>query len=241
MNLSISFEQGWFWTTLVLVIIGYLFGTLLFSRLWISIVKKGDTRYYDKVRKEYRNQTSFGTTATGARGIQFGIAQFLLDFAKPLIYWFFVVKPLFLHSFYFSNAFITFGLVGVVAGNNYPIWWKFKGGQGIAVGVGSLFCINWLAGLVGLTAWAIVSSITGGQVYATLSGLILGSLVAVIPAAYFIPGIPWWYQVNWTTIIAIPICMMLVVSSHTKDYKRKIRESKKWFANRKNKGTKING
>ncbi|QCE34110.1 glycerol-3-phosphate 1-O-acyltransferase PlsY [Acetobacteraceae bacterium] len=56
-----------------------------------------------------------------------------------------------------------------VLGHCYPIWLGFKGGKGIATGVGAMLALSWPAALTGFSLWLIIVLLTR---YSSLGGLL---------------------------------------------------------------------
>jgi len=54
---------------------------------------------------------------------------------------------------------LTLGLVAIAVflGHLYPIFYRFKGGKGVATAAGILFAISWVLGLATLGTWLIVA------------------------------------------------------------------------------------
>jgi len=58
-----------------------------------------------------------------------------------------------------------------VLGHVFPVFFKFKGGKGVATGFGAIFGISWLAGLLTVTAWLALSLSTKISSLAALGSL----------------------------------------------------------------------
>lgn len=55
-------------------------------------------------------------------------------------------------SFWIPSA----ALLGAIAGHNYPIWLKFKGGRGLATAAGGFFLIGFTYTIVWCSTWVVV-------------------------------------------------------------------------------------
>tara|TARA_E500000178_G_C16618451_1_gene572240 strand:+ start:50 stop:637 length:588 start_codon:yes stop_codon:yes gene_type:complete len=116
-----------------LIIVSFILGAYLLSSvpfaLLISKLKKIDLR-------KVGSGNLGATNVYRALGFQFAILVFILDAAKGLI-------PTYLAMFYFSNPLwhVAIGLVTII-GHSLSIFVKFKGGKGVATGLGVIMALN---------------------------------------------------------------------------------------------------
>ena len=77
---------------------------------------------------------------------------------------------------------IIIGAIGLAAvvGHIYPIFFKFKGGKGVATTLGVLFGINPLLGLTICLIWLIIALITKYSSLAALLSLLCAPLLAIL-------------------------------------------------------------
>lgn len=91
-----------------------------------------------------------------------------------------------LHAQGFMLGFVA---LATVAGHIFPLYFKFKGGKGVATMIGTLIALNLWIGLISIAAWVITALITR---FASLASLV-SAVVAVICSivfghfAYFVP------------------------------------------------------
>ncbi len=179
---NIDWSIDTIWTTLIFVIVGYLVGSTIVTRIYISLFRGGDVTYMNKNGKKV-TLTRFGTSVTAkAFGLPLAILTFAWDFFKPIVFFWAFMWPLYYYlPDTFGHAMLSAGLVAVIVGHLWPIFWKFKGGVGIATGVGILMLINWLAGIIGFSTWLIVSLITSDSGIGGFFGAIVGASMLLIP------------------------------------------------------------
>ncbi len=70
--------------------------------------------------------------------------------------------------------------IAAVAGHNFPVWLKFKGGKGVATTLGVLLAAFWPVGVAACATWALVA--------ATLRVSSLAALVALAAAPVYAYG-----------------------------------------------------
>ena len=139
-------------------------------------------------------------------GKGWGVAAFVLDAVKGFV-------PAFCFPLLVSGAPSWLGLacgVAAVAGHNWPVWLKFKGGKGVSTSAGMLLGIAPAAVGIGFLVFAATVAIT--------RFVSLGSILAAIavPAAYL------WLEGLDNRLLAGALVLMglLVVVKHRANIRR---------------------
>jgi len=76
----------------------------------------------------------------------------------------------------FSAMLVSFLLFAAIIGHLYPIFFKFKGGKGVATFFGGLVVLHWPLGVAVLVTWFIVSLLTKISSLAALVSVLLSLL-----------------------------------------------------------------
>ncbi len=97
-------------------------------------------------------------------------------------------------------------LVGLAAflGHLYPVFFRFKGGKGVATAAGVLFGVHWALGLTVLLSWLLVAYFTR---YSSLSALI-GALAT--PLIYLLGNRAAWYTDPAVTAMLVAMSALLI-------------------------------
>ena len=66
--------------------------------------------------------------------------------------------------------------LGVLVGHLFPVWLRFKGGKGVATGLGILLGLSWPAGVLACLTWLAVAGLAR---YSSLSALVSFALAPV--------------------------------------------------------------
>lgn len=102
------------------------------------------------------------------------------------------------------------GLAAVI-GHCYPVFHRFKGGRGVATGLGVLFFTVPLVGLIVLVAWLVLTKLTK---VASISSLVV--VAATIPLAL-------WQGVSGVAVVWLASTVALVVWRHRANIVRMMR------------------
>lgn len=113
-----------------------------------------------------------------------------------------------------SNSALLVQIAGiaVILGHTFPIFFKFKGGKGVATSLGVLIMSNWQIGLICLVFALILMALTQMVSVGSIAAAILYPVLTLfIPQNYIVPG----NYLIYSIILAI-----LVVFNHRENVKR---------------------
>jgi len=128
---------------LISAAVGYLIGSISFSRVVVKLISPGtDLKHFgyrDQQNNVFVERLPTATTVSMALGWKTGCAVSVMDMLKvflPAL----IFKLLFPAQYYFLIA-AVFGLIG----NNWPGYYRFRGGSGISAIYGGLLAVDPLA------------------------------------------------------------------------------------------------
>ena len=139
---------------------GYLFGSISFARILTRIITKSS--HVEPINEPvpgsdimFQSDSVSATAAHLNLGKKYGCLTALLDMGK-------VALPTFLFSIFFPEQlyFLLAAATGI-AGHNYPVYHRFKGGRGESPMLGAMLIINWFGILIGNFASLILGYFTG--------------------------------------------------------------------------------
>jgi acyl phosphate:glycerol-3-phosphate acyltransferase len=175
--------------TLVLLfaVLGYLSGSIPFGLLLSRWAGLGDIRKIGS-----GNIGATNVLRTGNKKI--AALTLICDGLKGYV-------PVLAASIYATpEAMIAAGL-GALAGHLFPVWLNFKGGKGVATGLGVTFGWSWILGLVFSIVWLVIFFATR---ISSASALTAVAVVAVTALTKFMPIVGWWPSL----VLAIAVWFM---------------------------------
>lgn len=105
----------------------------------------------------------------------------------------------------------------VIIGHTFPIFFKFKGGKGIATSLGVLLMINWQIGLICLIFALVLMALTKMVSVGSIAAAILFPiLVAFIDQNYIVQT----SNSNWSYLVFSIIVALLVIFNHRANVQR---------------------
>ena len=102
--------------------------------------------------------------------------------------------------------------VAVILGHTFPIFFKFKGGKGVATSLGVLIMSNWQIGLICLVFALILIILTQMVSVGSIAAAILYPVLTIfIPQNYILPG----NYIIYSVVLAV-----IIVFNHRENVKR---------------------
>ena len=160
---------------LITAIVSYLIGSIS------PAILLGKAKGID-IKKE--GSGNAGTTnVLRVMGCKAAVITLSVDILKGLI-------PVLVFSHIFGND--MFGYIACFAaflGHVFPIYFRFKGGKGVAVAFGGILGVNWKLALLCLLTVAIVTLISKRMSVGSITGCVAAVIYTVFLEKYFFPYI----------------------------------------------------
>ena len=192
-------------TYIIVSLIAYLLGSISFSIIFSKKFAGFDVR-------EKGSGNAGTTNVLRTVGKKAAILTLICDCLKGVL----AVLIAFIASKIMKNLdgslLVQLAGIFVVLGHTFPVFFKFKGGKGIATSLGVLLMVNWQIGLICLVFALVLMALT--------RFVSLGSIAAAILFPVLTVFIHTNYLVNGNYIIFAIILAVLVVFNHRANVKR---------------------
>ncbi len=149
----------------VAIISGYLIGSIRTAYIIVRLFTNQD------IRLSGSGSVGAANTLKVTKSKFLGITVGVFDIVKG-------IAAFYLGMYAGANEFLVGAIAGVaaVAGHNYSIWLRFKGGRGLATAAGMLLPWIWPAPIIWLAIWGIGKKVTGNT---HLSSIIAAGVLLV--------------------------------------------------------------
>ncbi|MCB0731816.1 MAG: glycerol-3-phosphate 1-O-acyltransferase PlsY [Ignavibacteriae bacterium] len=201
---------------LFIIILSYLVGSIPISIILTKLVKGVDVR-------DFGSGNAGGTNVSRVLGKKYGILTIILDAMKGVIAVVFISR-LYFGNFPFPNTtpFDDFTLIQIIAGitavigHIWTIFAGFKGGKGIATGLGVLVSIVTLDLLLALGVFFVVMYISKYISLASISAAVSVPIIMVVRENIFGVNIP-----SYHTLLPFVIGLaLLIIYTHRANLER---------------------
>ena len=147
-------------------VFGYLLGSIPFGLLLTKVAGLGDIRGIGS-----GNIGATNVLRTGRKGL--AAATLLLDGLKG------AVAVLAAQIVVGRDIGMLAGLAAVI-GHLFPVWLGFKGGKGVATGLGVLIAASWPIGVAACVVWLVVAAVARRSSLASLASFASAPVIALI-------------------------------------------------------------
>jgi acyl phosphate:glycerol-3-phosphate acyltransferase len=185
----------------------YLIGSLSFAVIVSRLMGLNDPRTYGS-----KNPGATNVLRSGSKPA--AITTLVLDALKGFI-------PVMLVKVFGPDVGLGDGTLALVAlaafvGHLYPVFFKFKGGKGVATAAGVIFGVNWILGLACLASFAIIVFFFR---YVSLASI---AAAAFAPFYYLIGNRVAWYM-SKPVLLAIFVMAVLLTIRHRENINRMLK------------------
>ena len=152
---------------ILVCLLGYLLGSIPFGLLLTRMAGLGDIRGIGSGNIGATNVLRTGRKALAA-------ATLILDAIKG------AAAILIARAVLWDQDTALFAGLAAVLGHLFPVWLSFKGGKGVATGLGVLVAASWPVGLAACATWLLVAAIARLSSLAALAAFAAAPVVALI-------------------------------------------------------------
>lgn len=189
----------------IIAIIAYLIGSINFSVILSKKMAGFDVR-------EKGSGNAGTTNMLRAVGKKAAVITLICDILKGVVA--ILLAMLIGNIIEGSNGALLVQIAGiaVIIGHTFPIFFKFKGGKGVATSLGVLIMSNWQIGLICLVFALVLMALTQMVSVGSIAAAILYPVLTLfIPQNYIVPG----NYLIYSIILAV-----LIVVNHRENVKR---------------------
>lgn len=191
----------------VVALMGYLFGSLSFAVIVSRVMGLDDPRTYG-------SQNPGATNVLRSGNKKAALATLLLDAVKGYV-------PVVLVKVWGPDVGLDDEAVAVVAmaafvGHLWPVFFRFKGGKGVATAAGILFAVEPLLGAMVLGTWLLVAFVSR---YSSLAAL----MASVLSPGYYLFGDVTLWQTSAAELLAVMVMSLLLLWRHKENIGRLLR------------------
>jgi glycerol-3-phosphate acyltransferase PlsY len=153
-------------------ITGYLIGSISFARLMVAWLAHGidvaNIKYQIQGSSEVFESGSVSATAVRFQlGDRYGCLAAILDMFKALV-------PTLAFKLWFpGEPYYLLTATMTIVGHNYPVFYRFRGGRGLATVYGGFLVLDWIGVLATSIAGMVIGGLLGQVLMMRWAGLLL--------------------------------------------------------------------
>lgn len=194
-------------TYIIIAVIAYLIGSINFSIILSKRMAGFDIR-------EKGSGNAGTTNMLRAVGKKAAVITLICDILKGVVS---ILIAVLAGKIVKNLELVQLAGIFVIIGHTFPVFFKFKGGKGIATALGVLLMINWQIGLICLIFALVLMALTKMVSVGSIAAAILFPiLVAFIDQNYIVQT----SNSNWSYLVFSIIVALLVIFNHRANVQR---------------------
>ncbi len=167
---------------ILVALVSYMLGSIMFSVIFTKRIKGFDVR-----EKGSGNAGSTNVLRTAGKGV--AILTLICDIAKGIVAILFALLMNHIDPVDNPEYLVQVAGMFVAIGHTFPIFFKFKGGKGVATSLGIILLINWRIGLICLVFALLLMILSRMVSLGSVSAAILFPVLTVfITEGYIVEG-----------------------------------------------------
>ena len=167
---------------ILVALVSYMLGSIMFSVIFTKKIKGFDVR-----EKGSGNAGSTNVLRTAGKGV--AILTLVCDIAKGIVAILFALLMNHIDPVENPEYLVQVAGIFVALGHTFPIFFKFKGGKGVATSLGIILLINWRIGLICLVFALLLMILSRMVSLGSVSAAILFPVLTVfITEGYIVEG-----------------------------------------------------
>lgn len=197
---------------IICAIIAYLIGSISFAIIFTKRLKGFDVR-------EKGSKNAGSTNVLRTAGKKVALLTLLCDIGKGIVA---ISIALLIGKIAgagekASAVLVEIAGIFVVIGHTFPIFFKFKGGKGVATSLGVLLMSNWKIGLICLLFALVIIAVTKMVSLGSILAAVLFPILCLFINDSFIVG---GKEAHFTYVIFSLILALIVIFNHRTNIKR---------------------
>ncbi|WP_373590166.1 glycerol-3-phosphate 1-O-acyltransferase PlsY [Metamycoplasma equirhinis] len=206
------FKWEYIWINLIIATLAYFIGSIN-----IGIIL---SKFKGKDIREIGSKNAGATNVLRNYGFKLATLVFLFDFFKSLL----TILSIFLVKHFTKNEYILpiIAGLGILLGHIYPIYFKFKGGKGVASFIGMIFAFDFMLFTLFAMLYIAIMLITKYISLASAISCLVIPFLGLIPKIYLESHLA-FMQTNTpypVHAIILIFCAAIIILKHIPNYIR---------------------
>lgn len=196
-----------YFVVILIAAVAYLIGSVNFSILLSRLIEGKDIR-------ESGSGNAGATNMLRTYGKKMGVLTLLLDVLKGVIV--ILLSHIAVKTFCDNSLYEIMGYISgvcVILGHNFPLYFGFKGGKGVATSLGVVLMLDWKVGLAVAVLAILIMAITR---YVSLGSIMGGVIYIIAEVAIIVAG----GDFNAVKLVCVVVIGGLLIARHHANIKR---------------------